>query len=620
MKRETKNNPYKRSVSSHPELSEQTNQPTEDVVTDAPVQNANKNLQHWTDRMDYLLRREDPLSVSASYSELQHLQMLRTIERGILLSNSIEEIGQNILPLVNELFPAAWIGLTAPSFSSGEMYIIAAHPTDRNPGQGWHGPLEWNWDAHYELPGPVHSVRDTNPIHHTSPFFSALWEQGIQSLLTVPLLFEGKIWGFLSLGRNSPYRWSLDDVDLAREIATPLAIRTQRLSEFTKLELKASDQEYWVARRTEDFKTNRALFQSIFENTKIGIALINTEGLILDANQILLNLLGYQIVELRGKSIGAFLVDDPEREEVQASFSNVFRSGLPSYDTESQCKRKNGQYIPCRLSYTVMNETAENKLAIFTVEDLSEQKQNQAVILQAEKLSITGKLAASLIHEINNPLQSAIGCLHLTEEVVSEGGDITKYLRVASEELDRAARIVSQLRDLNQPHSMEKSRSVQIQDLLEHTLMLVSKQCKDRGVRVTYHEMDRSQTLPLVPEPMQQVFLNLVLNAIDAMSTGGELDIYPTLSISPSGVSISFTDTGIGMPEDVLRKIYEPFYSTKTGGLGLGLYVCKSIVEDHGGTLEVKSYQGKGTTFTVWLPIQSPAQNDEVLNKEIHYE
>jgi PAS domain S-box-containing protein len=589
MKRETRKYQHDGSVSPHKDSPGET--PVGDVSTDGLNQNIKVNLH----------RLNDPRVVAAE-SALEHMQMLHTIERALLQSNDIDDIGQNVLPLIPAMMHASWVGLAAASFTIGEMNFIAAYPANHQPGRGWRGQLEWNWSDTYEPPGPVHSIRDLAPIHNTSPFFSMLWEHGIQSLLTVPLLIHDRIWGFLILGRDTPYRWSLDDIHLAREIAAPLAIGVKRASEHTRLELKASVQEYLVSRRAEDFKTSQALFQSIFESVTVGIALINREGLIVDANHVLQEMSGYNIDELRGKTIDYLLDCNSAAEENSTAVENPFHSEASAFTIEGQCCQKNGQRIHCRLMCSSIEQVDEHGLAIVIIEDLTEKKQNQAAILQAEKMSITGKLAASLIHEINNPLQSAIGCLGLTEEVVNEGGDISKYLRVASEELERAARIVAQLRDLNQPAGLANNRSVRIQDLLEHTLMLVRKQCKDRGIQVTFHQRNEDLLLPLVPERMQQVFLNLVLNAIDSMIEGGELDIYPIPTHSPDGVSISFIDTGSGMPEDVLQHIYDPFYSTKTGGLGLGLYISKSIVQEYGGKIDVKSYPGRGTTFTVWFP------------------
>jgi len=236
------------------------------------------------------------------------------------------------------------------------------------------------------------------------------------------------------------------------------------------------------------------------------------------------------------------------------------------------------------------------------VEDITEQKRTQEVLFQAEKLTIAGKLAASLAHEINNPLQSIIGCLGLAEETLAEGGDVGRYLQVALGELRRVARIVARLRNLHRPSKLEEREPTDVNALLKQVLTLSRKNCEERGVEVVWTKSPGLPSLTLVPDRMQQVFLNLMLNAVDAMPDGGRLQVSTSCTDQPDGVRISFTDSGVGIAPDVLPRIFDVFYSTKPDGLGLGLSISRDIVEQHGGRIEADSFLGEGTTFTVWLP------------------
>jgi PAS domain S-box-containing protein len=528
----------------------------------------------------------------------------------MLLAENIQGIEETVLRLVPEMLPASWVGLAVADFVQSEMRVIAVYPPGDQATRNWSGALEWNWTEEYKHPGPVHTVRDLTNLIHTSDFYSILWQEGIRSLLTIPLLDEGRIKGFLVLGGHIPYRWSLDDIFLAREIADTLSIGLLRVSELTRLQKKASIQEVFVSRRSEDVKIAYALLQAVFDSVNSGIIILNRHGAIIDANQVLQNMWGYTIDELRGKAIQEF-IDQPQGQKLTAD--EVMARTDP---VEVPVRHKNGHSVACRVILSSQFDQDESGLILLTIDDLDEQQRNRFAIQQAERLSLTGRLAASLIHEINNPLQSAIGCLGLTEEVINEGGDISKYLHVASEELERAARIVSQLRDLNQPSLYDNQRVMPIVDLIEHTLMLVSKQCKDNHIRVTFHdEIGRNQVL--LPERVQQVFLNLALNAVDAMQKGGELTIYLTINQSLDEISVSFIDTGMGISSETLAHIFDPFFSTKTGGLGLGLYISETIIQDIGGKIEVKSYPGKGTTFTVIYPIKALGQES---NKQVRNE
>ena len=138
---------------------------------------------------------------------------------------------------------------------------------------------------------------------------------------------------------------------------------------------------------------------------------------------------------------------------------------------------------------------------------------------------------------------------------------------------------------------------------MEQVLLLTKKQCQQRQVEVSLEVADDLPSLMLVPDRMQQVFLNLVLNALDAMPEGGRLQMITRDTRDPMGVCILFVDSGRGIAPDVVPRVFDPFYTTKPEGLGLGLYVTRNIVEEHGGHVEVESQVEEGTTFKVWLPV-----------------
>lgn len=268
---------------------------------------------------------------------------------------------------------------------------------------------------------------------------------------------------------------------------------------------------------------------------------------------------------------------------------------------ETAITNQSGETVPVEITaaQTVWHSQPAD---IVVVRDITERKQTQAALIQAEKLAITGKLAASLAHEINNPLQTVIGCLGLAEETLAVGGDLSRYLEIGREELQRTARIVAQLRDLQRPWEPEEREPTDVDTVLERVLTLSRKQCQERRVEVVWRSAEDLPPLMLVPNRMQQVFLNLLFNALDAMPDGGRLQVSATCSSQPDGVRVSFTDSGLGIAPDLLPQIFEPFYSTKADGLGLGLFISQNIVEEHGGCIEVESRLGEGTTFAVWLP------------------
>ncbi len=232
---------------------------------------------------------------------------------------------------------------------------------------------------------------------------------------------------------------------------------------------------------------------------------------------------------------------------------------------------------------------------------LWERERAQARLIHTEKMSALGRLAASLAHEINNPLQSVIGCLDLSLEELETDDTVRQYLQVARTEVERVARTMTQMRHLYRRSSTEREY-VEVNDLVEQVIELTRKRCQEANVQVSWMPAPYLPMMMLSADEIRQVFLNLLLNALEAMPGGGKLTIRTILTQEPAGVRIEFTDTGIGIPPDVMQHLFEPFYSTKPEGTGLGLSISSDIVERHGGQIAVESQVGEGSTFTIWLP------------------
>jgi two-component system NtrC family sensor kinase len=245
-------------------------------------------------------------------------------------------------------------------------------------------------------------------------------------------------------------------------------------------------------------------------------------------------------------------------------------------------------------------------------------QQSQAQLIHAEKMAALGRLTASIAHEINNPLQAVLGCLALIHDDLadpdldeSQRRAHTQHdLQVAEVEIKRIADIVRRLREFYQP-AHEDLRATHLQSILEDLLVLVRKQLQDSGISV---ELVWGQLPELYTNPdlLKQVFLNLVLNAIDAMPGGGTLHVRTALeqatlrnSPQPTPVArVEFSDTGAGIPPKLLSRVFEPFFTTKEHGSGLGLSISYEIVASLGGEIAVTSEVGKGTTFAVLVPMR----------------
>jgi signal transduction histidine kinase len=239
----------------------------------------------------------------------------------------------------------------------------------------------------------------------------------------------------------------------------------------------------------------------------------------------------------------------------------------------------------------------------------------QAQLVHSERISALGRLSASIAHEINNPLQSVQACLTLIREELEDGQrpeKLDRYLGTVESEIERVATIVQRMRNFYRP----ARQGMQLTDLhavLESVLELTAKQLQHSNISVERAWADSLPSLQANPDHLKQVFLNLVLNAVDAMPRGGRLRISTALDVMAAGggrpprpaVRLEFGDTGEGMSAETLSHLFEPFFTTKEGGSGLGLSVSLGVIQAHAGQMTVTSQVGQGTTFTILLPLEA---------------
>jgi two-component system NtrC family sensor kinase len=222
-------------------------------------------------------------------------------------------------------------------------------------------------------------------------------------------------------------------------------------------------------------------------------------------------------------------------------------------------------------------------------------------MLQAARLAAVGQLAASIAHEINNPLYAARNCLALLEQDASLALRESPFLGIAREQLTRIARIIERMREFYRPDRGTMA-ACDIHHLLEETLALARLNIRNQSIRVIFTP---AHALPDVignGDQLRQVFLNLILNAIEAMPDGGVLTVRTIAG--PNVAIVEVQDTGIGIPADICPRLFEPFFTNKPNGTGLGLSISAHIITQHGGQIEVDSAERQGSTFRVVLPYQ----------------
>lgn len=307
----------------------------------------------------------------------------------------------------------------------------------------------------------------------------------------------------------------------------------------------------------------------------------------------LFGLKSFAVVPLigRDKILGAITADNlfshrvitPEKFESLITFANQAGLALENAKMYEELKSFSHQL--------------EERVKIAT-EDL---KRTQDKLIQSEKLAALGKLTAGIAHEIRNPLTSIKVLIHSLAEKITDTETKEKDIKVIEDEIERVNQIINRFLDFARPKQPQFS-PVDINQILEQTINLISGEVKEQNVVLN---KELSSLLPIQADgkQMKQVFLNLFLNAIQAMPEGGKLRIKTDLK--GQSIRIEIQDEGMGIPEEIKDKLFGPFFTTKEEGIGLGLSIVKRIIDDHKGSIKVRNSHPKGTIFTIDLPINT---------------
>jgi len=252
--------------------------------------------------------------------------------------------------------------------------------------------------------------------------------------------------------------------------------------------------------------------------------------------------------------------------------------------------------------------------AVAVLRDVTRLRQLEAEMRRGETLAAAGQIAIGLAHEIRNPLGAIRGAVQLLKRELGDEARWGEYIEVLLTEVDRVNRIIEMLLDVGRPVTL-RPVPLNVHQLLERVALMSEEIAAQRAVQLV-RRYDPSMSPILADEDrMLQVFHNLVRNAIEAMPRGGRLTLVTRLSMDPlfakmdlgrglkSMAEVQVMDEGEGIPEATRAKLFTPFFTTKTGGLGLGLALCHRIVEEHQGTIQITSEPGKGTAVSCFLPI-----------------
>jgi len=354
-------------------------------------------------------------------------------------------------------------------------------------------------------------------------------------------------------------------------------------------------------------------YQNLFETANDGILVMDLDGHFVSINRKALDMLGARFEGLRGVSFSRFI--SPERRPLFKEHLARVANGQGVEPCELEITRISGEKIPVEINITGI-KNREKMIGLQAImRDITERKRIEQELIHASRLSAVGELASGVAHEINNPLASVAGYAEEMLDLICEKGalssrdleDFKDYLSTIIEQTYRCKEITQNLLNFTRQTDFRPVRT-NLNGLIEKTLSLLELDTKLEKKKIVKDFGPESYPVETDPSQLQQVFLNILKNALDAVGPDGVITL--RTKYKDGAARIQCQDNGIGIPKENLRRIFNPFFTTKPPGrgTGLGLSICCSIIESLKGTIEVESRVGSGTTLTVTLPAKRPGK------------
>jgi two-component system, NtrC family, sensor kinase len=453
----------------------------------------------------------------------------------------------------------------------GERYV----PIERVPlGRGLVG-------VAVQTQAPVYApdVRRDSRYHMVNPL--------TRSELAVPLVYKKKVIGVLDMEHTRANYFNEDHQRTIVTLAAQIAIAIENARLYHSLEQKAMQIE-----RLKDFSEN------IVESLKIGVLTVDLEDCIESWNPQLEDLLAISRSEALRRKLHDVLPQDLVAE-ISSRASSDHVSGIYKFHLNTRA----GNHLVVNASIAPLVGKSGARLGrLILLDDITQRVRLEEQMVQTEKLTSLGLLAAGVAHEVNTPLAVISNYIQMLAKQIPSDDPRQKTIERIVKQTFRASEIVNNLLNFSRTGAAEFIE-VDINNILEETLTLVQHPFKTAQVNVVKNY--REQLPPVLGSitRLQQVFLNLFMNARDAMPQGGMLEV--RTATQNGSVEIEVTDTGSGIPPEHLHRIFDPFFTTKaTGrGTGLGLSVSYGIIKEHAGKVDVRSTPGKGTSFRLEFPV-----------------
>jgi len=422
--------------------------------------------------------------------------------------------------------------------------------------------------------------------------------------------------------------------DAYRSFETCIAVTRVGESRITYLYLRDLTERIEIER---ELRKANSFLNNIIQSSVDGIVVVDPKGKVLVFNEGAERILGYKAAEVLGHSevLQKFYDLQLAREMMRRMRNNQYGPPGKLNPTRISFTSKSGKQVPVNFSSAIIEEGGQEigSVGIFTdlsehermrreLDDLRENErmrreleETQRQLVQAEKITSLGRLAAGVAHEINNPLAGVLIYADILMKELKGEERWRKDLEEIISQTLRCKQIVARLLEFSRK-SLDERVLLDVNEIIGHCVTLLQHQSLFHNIEII---QELEGDLPQIvgnPGELEQVFTNLMLNAADAMEGKGQMTISSGAESEAKQVILKFIDTGPGVAPEITEKIFEPFFTTKPVGVGtgLGLSVVYGVIQRHGGTVEVESHPGRGATFIVSLPLETPEVNSQVVD------
>ena len=345
-------------------------------------------------------------------------------------------------------------------------------------------------------------------------------------------------------------------------------------------------------------KRIKAFSDNVVERMPVGLVALDGNGRVISFNQAAEATLRLSSDQVTGRTASEVL---PRQVlDLVAALKDSTRTAIGK---EFDCSLRDGRLVP--LDVTLSSLKGEDGAVWGTIilcRDLTEVQNLKREVETTRRLASLGRLAAGVAHEIRNPLSSIKGFATYFRDRYRDNPEDQKTSEVMIQEVDRLNRVITQLLEFARPPVIQK-KNASLQALIQHSLKMIERQASAKQIQVISHLPSETKEVELDPDGINQVLLNLYLNAVEAMTPGGTLSVSLLAEQGSPWVKIMVSDTGMGIRKEDLEHVFDPYFTTKQTGTGLGLAIVHKIIEAHGGEVRVESEIGRGTTVSVLLPL-----------------